>query len=353
MSLTVTQLFDHLDAGGFRPVCLESGVGRLIISEYGGRIMGVFPDFELPNLLWTPPALATPDGAATLRASGNWQLGGERLWLAPELELHFTDPAKPSAETYQVPGAIDPGDWTLEREDGGAWIRLVNSGRVVNQLTKTEFGFRIERDICGSKPGVCGMDFDSYGYEIETRLRIDVTNQPDTAYGLWNVAMVPVGGTMLIPLRQAPQLVDYYQNDVVGRCTQSSDYVAFPISGSNWHKLGLRANDVRGAFGYWRPLPDDQATLIIRQTPIDRDGVYIDYPGHTPECRDVVFQFYDDNGAQGAFGEFESHAPAATAETGFYASDKHDTWYFTGSRESLKSVAAELLGISREALSGG
>jgi hypothetical protein len=86
--------------------------------------------------------------------------------------------------------------------------------------------------------------------------------------------------------------------------------------------------------------------LIVRQVSVDPQGVYCDYPGHDRNRRDVAFQFYNDDGMMGPYGEFECHAPAATAKTGFRASDHLRTWAFTGPEQRMREIAMELLDLS-------
>jgi hypothetical protein len=355
MGLTAAVLYDIAKEAGFEPLQLalnpvasdsaawEPGV--VIVSQYGCRVLGVFPSGEAENLLWLPPELESIDSATELKKSGSWKLGGERLWLSPEIELHFSDPNQPSGDNYAVPQSTDPGCWN-GRGDTTNGLSLTNRGKAINHLSKSEFGFTIERSVTIDVPPESTRDVASIGYQVETKLMIEPGDRPDAVYGLWNVAMVPAGGTMLIPTHPQPELVDYFQTDIGAFCSQWPAHVAFPMTGSAFHKLGLIAGDVRGTMGYLRPLPNGQANLIVRQVSVDPQGVYCDYPGHDRNRRDVAFQFYNDDGMMGPYGEFECHAPAATAKTGFRASDHLRTWAFTGPEQRMREIAMELLDLS-------
>ena len=63
---------------------------RILILPYGGRILGVFAPASEENFLWTNSALDNPETARAYYASDDWQnSGGDRTWLAPEVDFFF------------------------------------------------------------------------------------------------------------------------------------------------------------------------------------------------------------------------------------------------------------------------
>jgi hypothetical protein len=117
MDVRQTTLYQIALAAGLQPRALPDAAGGLLLTVYGARVLGIFLDGTPDNLLWTNPAALT-DGAQARRfvGAGEWNLGGARCWLAPELELHFRDPDRPSHANYFVPAAIDPAEYIVQRD---------------------------------------------------------------------------------------------------------------------------------------------------------------------------------------------------------------------------------------------
>src|SRR5215813_3217904 len=98
---------------------------RLLILPYGGRILGVFAPGSEENFLWTNSTLDSVESARAFYASNDWQnSGGDRTWLAPELDFFF--PAFPNIDIagYWQPRALDPGNYEVTNTDHG--IQLTN-----------------------------------------------------------------------------------------------------------------------------------------------------------------------------------------------------------------------------------
>ncbi len=52
-----------------------------IISEYGGRLLGLFPKNDNYSLLWINPNIKKKV------QSRQWDIGGDRYWISPEREF--------------------------------------------------------------------------------------------------------------------------------------------------------------------------------------------------------------------------------------------------------------------------
>ncbi|MBN1836135.1 MAG: hypothetical protein JW820_09820, partial [Spirochaetales bacterium] len=95
-----------LSSCGLAHAELAAGAGSIVVSAYGGRIFGPFVGAE--SLGWLSPLFGDPEGFRAAVAAGAWNLGGERLWLAPELRYCVRD-RKRFLESYTVQPAMDPG----------------------------------------------------------------------------------------------------------------------------------------------------------------------------------------------------------------------------------------------------
>ncbi len=66
--------------------------GRLLVLPAYGRVLGLYTGDSDENVLWTNPALATAESATAYFRRGGWRNpGGDRTWLAPEIELFIGD----------------------------------------------------------------------------------------------------------------------------------------------------------------------------------------------------------------------------------------------------------------------
>ncbi|RPI57998.1 MAG: hypothetical protein EHM56_02890, partial [Chloroflexi bacterium] len=62
-----------------------------VISQRGGRILGPFPTVDSEGLFWINSAWSQPESFRQFLASGNWNLGGDRVWIAPEIQYSVKD----------------------------------------------------------------------------------------------------------------------------------------------------------------------------------------------------------------------------------------------------------------------
>jgi len=125
------KLIATLSAAGKATELYQTDDGtRVLILPYGGRILGVFaPDSE-ENFLWTNSALTSVESARAYYASDDWQnSGGDRTWLAPEVDFFFPKFPNTDIAGYWQPRGLDPGNYELvktktnARTDGGIKLR--------------------------------------------------------------------------------------------------------------------------------------------------------------------------------------------------------------------------------------
>ncbi len=349
MDVDKTDLFATARDAELQPYPLQGASGGLLVTVHGGRILGIFLSGVEQNLLWTNPNVLTDASIArSAIQQGEWNLGGDRCWLAPELELHFRNPKKPSHKDYAVPMPIDPGRYALRHEAPHGLI-LDNGGEVENLGSHEKFTFETTRaiNLCNPPTSTDGLAY--VGYELSSELIVRSADRPQACYGLWQLMQIPPGGTIIIPTRSMqPDCVDYFRTAVTEHCQAKPDHISFPVTGTAQHKLGLRPADARGLMGYYRPLTDGRATLIIRQASIFPGATYADFPAHQPDRRDIALQFYNDGGDIGGFGEMEYHAPAAVADNFFRTRDVSRTWCFAGPAPRVQETLRTLLDLDAQ-----
>ena len=119
--ITLDQCTAALDANGigYGIFALQNGA-QALVSEYGGHVLGPFIGPGGESLLWTNPALAGADALRGLVAARDWNIGGDRIWIAPEIQYNCHDRTD-FWGTLDLPQQMDPGDYTLEQLGGDAW----------------------------------------------------------------------------------------------------------------------------------------------------------------------------------------------------------------------------------------
>src|SRR5271169_5007317 len=115
------ELIATLNAVGKHTELYQTDDGtRLLILPYGGRILGVFAPGSDENFLWTNSALKSVESARSYFASDDWQnSGGDRTWLAPEVDFFFPEYPDIDIAGYWQPRSLDPGNYRLAKTDNG------------------------------------------------------------------------------------------------------------------------------------------------------------------------------------------------------------------------------------------
>ena len=90
--------------------------GKLLVLERGGRILPFFRDGEeYLCALWTNPDIDSSAGLNGFLERRDWNLGGERLWIAPEMQYSIRD-RENMLQSYLLPEVMDPGNYRLSEE---------------------------------------------------------------------------------------------------------------------------------------------------------------------------------------------------------------------------------------------
>ena len=171
---------------------------RLLVLPYGGRLLGVFAPGNDENFLWTNTALETAESAKAYYASDDWQnSGGDRTWLAPEVDFFLPD--YPKLDTYFQPRQLDPGNYQLVKGEKGP--QLVNQLSLRTSRSKKDVSLEIRKSFgSAANPLRHDPDFASdgvqyAGHTMTTSLKI-LKPSPEEAplVGLWSLTQMPHRG---------------------------------------------------------------------------------------------------------------------------------------------------------------
>jgi hypothetical protein len=317
---------------------------RLLVLPYGGRILGLFPPGSEENFFWTHPALDQAESARDYFASSRWHNpGGDRTWLAPELEFFYERYLDSS--TYRVPDSLDPGNYRMRQDHDGSY--LVSELAVRSARTGVVIPLRITKTIFpAANPLSDNEKLFSHaryaGFTLHTVL--ELLKNSEASIGLWDLLELPYGGEFLAATHSLSRPTIYFGDVDPSQIVSTDHLVRWRMTGGGIQKIGLKAVHVTGRVGYlYRQGP--QWSLVVRNFSVNPSGRYVDSPpgnpaelGHaiqaccvnTPDLRDYV--------------EIECHTPAIGAGEGDRSEDRAQIWAFRGDLEVIHNVACLLLG---------
>jgi hypothetical protein len=349
----MVSLIDNLKQAGKVPVPLAFPDGsRLLALPESGRMLGLFMPGTEENVLWTNPALATAESATAYFTRSGWpNPGGDRTWLAPEIELFIGDLARPR-ETYAVPTALDPGCWRYEA--AAHCLRLRNESAVHLQRSGREARFSMSKEYRPAANPLRDLKLAlSYaGYEQTTVLELEADRDGGTAparLGVWNLLQLPKPGRMIVPTyrRTVPRTV--FGHVPPGDLTLGDHALVWRMADAGGNaKISVKAATLTGRAGYlYRSRSHDAAwNLVVRSFAVNPSGDYIDALWADPTDAGYVFQACAVNEGDETFNELEHHAPAvASAEGRNRSSDQSQLWAFRGGPRGIAEAAHILLGI--------
>ena len=336
----------RLETAGIPYTELPVGGGTTaLLVQRGGRVLGLYQEEGEENLLWTNPVLEKGEEAQAFLQGTQWNVGGDRLWLGPEIRYSVTDRTR-FWETLHTPEAIDPG--TYRMEEGPGAIRFCQemtipvldggSGAACVQVSRRFAACHNPlRDMGQAEMLMEGVTF--AGYQQEVCLR----GQGTCVEG-WSLLQVKAGGRIYIPMYAPSRGVDYYEparpfEQLLERG------VCLEATGENRYKVGYKAAVVTGRIAYscmWNGRP----CLLIRNFPNDPAGIYEEEPPLLPGEKGFSVHVYNDNGNPPSFAEVECSLPAILGGQREESRDVISTWIFTGKKERLEKIGKQLLGMT-------
>lgn len=322
---------------------------RLLLLPYGGRILGVFAPGSDDNFLWTNSALNSVESARAYYASDDWQnSGGDRTWLAPEVDFFFPNFPNIDIAGYWQPRSLDPGNYELTRTSTG--VKLTNRLKIDAFRSKKRVELEITKSVAAApnplryNTGIRNGAVEYAGHTLITSLKI-VDSNVAPLIGLWSLTQMPHQGELFIPTysKTAPRIYFGLVNTPADELAVSDRLVRFKMRASGEHKIGVYAAVTTGRIGYIYPAGDKYA-LIVRNFFVNPSGEYADVPWTEPEDRGYSTQACSVNSRWGMFSEMEYHVPAIGGNTGLHhIEDRSQLWAFRGSREDIVKIARVLL----------
>ncbi len=350
--ITFDQIVDCLEKNdqAYGVLTLQNDVS-IIISQRGGRIFGPFLSPESESIFWINKALANPDSFNEFLNSGDWNLGGERIWIAPEIQYLVRDRSD-FWGSVQVPEQMDPGQYALDRPKPNQWrlsqsltLEAYNLATGQKELNLEKLINQVEdplRHLSNYQALIEGVTF--AGYEQVVSL---VENKPDDIVSeAWNLIQLNPGGRLLIPASPYVEFSDYFEPIDDNYQTIHANHVSLKISGDRRYKVGYKAAHVFGRLAYFNHFDDGRAYLIVRNFFNNPAVSYVEEPAGWPGRRGHSIHVYNDGGDLGGFGELECNGQTMGGVTGRSSStDQFVLWLYVGASDQVKKLAVYLLGI--------
>ena len=345
-------LIATLKAVGKSTELYQTGDGtRVLILPYGGRVLGVFAPGSDENFLWTNSVLNSVESARAYYASDDWQnSGGDRTWLAPELDFFFPKFPDIDIAGYWQPRGLDPGNYALTKTDQE--VELTNRLSIDAFRSRKRVELEITKSIAAA-PNPLRYDAQARsgaveyaGHTLLTSLKI-LNAGPDAVplVGLWSLTQMPHQGELFVPTysKTEPRVYFGLVDTPADEVAVNDRLVRFKMRAAGEHKIGIRAAVTTGRIGYIYPTENRHA-LIVRNFFVNPSGEYADVPWTEPEDRGYSTQACSVNSRWGMFSEMEYHVPAIGGSTGLrHVEDRSQLWAFRGSREDIIKIARALL----------
>jgi hypothetical protein len=353
-------LIEHFDINHIRRVLegcavphatldLDGGY-RLVIVEHGGHALGPF-DADGQSVLWlNPAAWDSVQSLSRFVGEGQWNLGGERYWLAPEIRFNVRDRAD-FWGSYALPAEMAPGNYRLKvagntaslsaeavmpyfnPPDGAAHVSVHRRYRALpNPLRHLEQFPELNADVAYA------------GFSHAATLNLLTKSAEDALVESWTLAQLVPDGTIIVPCSAGVEYEDYYEPIDGEHLKLESGAVLLAITGRRRYKVGFRAPHLTGRVGFFKPIAAGRAQLIVRNFFNDPSSDYVEEPPTRPGCRGLSVHIYNDDGVLGGFGELECNGRTVGGAAGCTGSDDFAFWLFQGKEEKVRTIARLLMG---------
>ena len=292
--------------------------GRVLQAQVGGE-----------NAFWLPETY-----------QGDWNVGGDRLWLAPETDwfIQYED-GQPAG--YEVPKALDPGTWTQRvfTENVCEWEQ---QSRLKNQRLGSFLELRLRRRISLLPDDSRFLFTHSLAYATDDAATI-LTGIPQQQIGFWSLIQVPGGGKAYVGTRRMTDPRDCFHEVADLRYEVGEGYTALELTGRKRFKAAISPEQATGTLLYVRPAANGAYVGIVRRFFSQPWRNYCDAPLNEGEQGDAV-QLYSDDGSLGVFGEIEYHSAAfAASDSDSQFGASHLTIVGTIAADDLESWLAHWL----------
>ena len=317
---------------------------RFLILERGGRIFGpFFGDDE--GILWMTGAWKDDERMRLLLEKSEWNVGGDRVWIGPEIDYHIHNRANPQ-ESMHIPEGVDPGHYRLKSGKRGCMLKLRTRLRsyhhttgVIRMMLKKTIRPAANplRELPDFAALMDGVDYAGYSQHLQLQKR----GKPSAE--AWNITQIKTPALVLIPASSELAYADYYEPVDQTILTVRDGAARLLASGARRYKIGLKAAHTRGDIVSIQE-DDGVSTLVIKRFFNNPSAPYAEEPAAHPGERGMSIHVYNDDGALGGFAELECNMTPASAGRSSAAGEVVN-WFFRGETQRMYRIAEILTGV--------
>lgn len=351
--VTLREAKQRLGENGLKYGVLPVGGGLCMLAvERGARLLGPFEGEEGQSILWMNGAWKNAREFARFIEDGEYDLGGERLWIAPEFAF-FTREKERFDETYVVQKEMDPGCYRMTEctEQGAAFAMSTECAAF--EMPFAAKSFSVEKEARKAENPLRYLDrFEELmhgvgycGYRQSVTLA-DCSAEKEMYLEPWFLTQVNPGGEIVIPYFGEFEFVDYYEPITAEYQTVENGYVRLRITGERKYKTAYKSAATFGRAAYVSRLGGGRYCALVRNYFNDPSEPYCSEPYRELGKRGCSLYVYNDSGENGGFAEFENSCPPVGLDSGRQESSSHITeWYYMGARDAVVRIVNLLLGI--------
>jgi uncharacterized ParB-like nuclease family protein len=309
--------------------------------EHGGRILGPFTTSSPHSILWMNKWW--DNESLTDR---NWNIGGERLWIAPEIQYCIKD-REHIHTSYSLPKQMDPGNYKLKKVKNCVCLETKMSLEAHNkssQLQKLSITRIIEplpnplRTLKKMNSLMEGVFFSGYNHTVELKT---TTKDPQPSEP-WSVMQVRQGGISIIPTYGTAQIGWYYRPKTEETIHIKPHQMRIDHKPNDLFKIGIHNTSCTGRVGYLNN--NQNPYLIVRNYFTSPSHEYVEEPFDSPGENGYAFHLYNSNSSDEQFAEIECHGPSVGGKSKLKrSSSTFETYFFEGKIEQLRAISHELL----------
>lgn len=335
---------------GYEELPLQNGY-TVLCTQRGGRILGPFDPDSGESVWWLNVAWKNEKSFGAFIRSGDWNMGGDRLWVEPEMPF-FVPNRMNFFSSYTVQPQLDPGNYTLEST--GTCVSMAQ--KVTARTFEVDCGqkrFAIAREVRPAEDPLRALP-DSRAISepvvhcgLRQRVTLTAMDQNTEVYlEPWLLTQINPQGKLLIPCVGDGSFVDYYEPIPASMYRKGSTALEISVTGNRRFKLGFRSAQTVGRAGYYGRLGSGKSYLFLRFYGNNPSNVYCGDPFDRPGLYGCSLYLYNDSGSLGGFAEFENAGTTISGDTGFRtASDDTSYHLYFGEPEALRAVSHIFLGV--------
>lgn len=327
--------------------------GRFIVIARGGRIFGPFFNENSEDILWTNGVWKSQDEfECFLKGQNSWNLGGDRIWPAPEFPF-FTKERNCFNDTYIVQKGIDPASYTVHRDSyGNVKVDGILNGELYESKYR-EKSIRMSRTVYPSgnplrylsKATMYLNDVRFAGYEQEIAAE-NLKPGDEMELEVWNLTQINPDGVLSIPYYGDFEYIDQYEPTGSDIIKIDDTHSELHIDSKDDHKISIRAAGITGRASYLNRLDGDEWYLFVKNYMNDPGADYVSEAWKTQGRNGSSLHIYIDGGEKGGFAEFENSGVPFGGKTGRQRTlDRIGQWFFFGSREKMVEIRKVLTGV--------